>query len=122
LGLDGTIKRSDGKPLGPLAEVQQALALAFPGVEFGRLMSGAEKLRAAAAQGVEFPEILRQHFESSPAHEGVDYQGPGFSAQFNLGSDEVVQQVDVVLYGQTVAAEPMFEFLEERYGWITTYP
>jgi hypothetical protein len=122
LGLDGTIKRSDQKPLGPLAEVQQALALAFPGVEFGRLPSGAEKIKAAAARGIELPEVLRQHLEASPADEGGDYQGPGFSAQFYLGSDEVVQQVGVVLHGQTVASEPMFAFLKERYGWITTHP
>ena len=37
MGLDGTITRPDEKPLGLLAEVQQALALAFTGVEFGRI-------------------------------------------------------------------------------------
>jgi len=122
MGLDGTIKRPDGKPLGAVAEVEQALALAFPGVEFGRMMSGAEKLNAAAAQEIELPEILRQHFESTPAQECGDYQGRNFSAQFNLGADGIVQQVDVGLYGDTIASAPMFVFLEERYGWIITHP
>ena len=122
MGLDGTIKRLDGKPLGEVADVQQALAVAFPGIALGRLPSGAEKIRAAAEQGVVFPDIIRQHLESSPAEHGGDYEGPDFSAQFNLGSSEVVEQVDVVLYGKTVASGPMFAFLEERFGWVTTFP
>ncbi len=122
MGLDTTIKRPDGKPLGKVADVQQALAVAFPSIVLGRLPSGVEKIRAAAEQGVVFPDILRQHLESSLAQHGGDYQGPDFSAQFNLGSSEVVKQVDVVLYGTTVSSEPMFALLQERYGWVTTHP
>jgi hypothetical protein len=81
-----------------------------------------EKLREAAERGVAFPDVIRQHLESSPAQHGGHYQGPDFSAEFYLGSSEVVQRVDVVLYGNTVASEPMFALLEERYGWITTHP
>lgn len=122
MGLDGTIKHRDGKPLGTVPAVQQALASAFPGIKFGREPSGAEKLRIATAQGITFPDIFRKHFESSRAQEGAEYQGPEFSAQFHFGPDEVVQQVDIVLYARTTASEPMFTLLEERYGWITTYP
>ena len=74
----------------------------------GRLPSGAEKIRASAGAGVVFPDIIRKHLESSPEHYGGDYEGSGFSAQFNLGSSRIVQQVDVVLYGNTVASEPTF--------------
>src|SRR5262245_61021158 len=122
MGLDATIKRPDGKPLGAVAEVQQALAAAFPGVVFGRLPSGAEKIRAAAERGVVFPDVIRQHLESSPAENGGDYKGPDFSAEFFLGSLEIVQHVHVVLRGTTASSEPMFELLKERYGWFTTYP
>ena len=122
MGLDATIKRADGEPLGPVAEVQRALTAAFPGIVLGRLPSGAEKIRAAAERGVVFPDIIRQHLESSPAQYGGEYEGPGFSAQFNLGAAELVQEVDVVLYGITVASEPMFELLEREYGWVTTHP
>jgi hypothetical protein len=122
MGLDATIKRADGAPLGELAEVQRALAHAFPGIVFGRLPSGAEKIQAAAERGIVFPDIIRQHLESSPARHGGDYEGPDFSAQFNLGPTEIVQQIDVVLYGNTVASQPMFAQLERQYGWVTTYP
>ena len=122
MGLDATIKRADGEPLGGVAEVQQALTTAFPGILLGRLPSGTEKLRAAAEQGVVLPDIIRQNLEASPAQQGGDYEGPEFSAQFYLGSSEVVQQVGVVLYGTAVASEPMFALLERQYGWVTTHP
>ncbi|MCE9532238.1 MAG: hypothetical protein K8T89_14130 [Planctomycetes bacterium] len=122
MGLDGTIKRHDGKPLGTVAAVQEALASAFPGIKFGREPSGAEKLLMAEAKGVRFPDSLRQHLESSPAQAGADYEGPDFSAQFHFGPNDVVQIVDVVLYGTTTASDPMFARLKEQYGWITTHP
>jgi hypothetical protein len=121
MGLDATIKRQDGKPLGPVAVVQQALAAAFPRIVLGRLPSGAEKIRAAAERGVVLPPVIRQHFETAPAQYGAEYEGPEFSAQFNLGAAEVVQQIVVVLYGTTVASEPMFALLLRECGWITTY-
>jgi hypothetical protein len=122
MGLDGTIKRADGKPLGTVAEVQRALAAAFPGIRLGVLPSGAERIRAAAERGVVFPDVIRRHFESAPAQYGGEFEGPDFSAQFNLGAADMVQQVDVVLYGATVASEPMFELLERSHGWVTKHP
>ena len=98
------------------------MAVAFPGIELGWLPSGAEKIRAAAERGIDFPEIIRQSLESSPAEHGGDYVGPDFSAEFNFGSSDVVKQVDVVLYGTTSASLPNFGLLEERYGWVTTHP
>lgn len=122
MGLDGTIKRADGLPLGPVTKVQQALSLVFPGIVLGRLPGGAEKVQAAAERGIIFPEILRQHLDSAPGEYGGDYEGPDFSAKFYLGAAEVVQQIEVVLYGATVASEPMFALLEQECGWVTTYP
>ena len=120
MGLDIVVKRADGRPLGPLAEVQQALAEAFPGIVFDQEPSGTEKIRAAEAKGIIFPDVIRQQFETAPARHAGDYEGPGFSAQFNLGAGETVQAIDVVLYGKTVASEPMFALLKKEYGWITT--
>jgi hypothetical protein len=122
MGLDGTINRPDGNPLGSLAEVQAALATAFPGIEVGQIASGDEQLRAANAQGIVFPEIIRRHLTSTPAKHGAEYMAPEFSAQFNFGIGEIVQQVDVVLYGTTAKSEPMFALLERDFGWITTHP
>jgi hypothetical protein len=122
MGLDGTIKRADGKPLGPIKDVQEALAAAFPGIILGRLPSGANKIRKAAEMGIEFPEVIRNALEATPVRHGGDYSGPRFSAQFVLGASDTVDHVDVVLYGNTVASEPMFAQLREQFGWETTHP
>jgi hypothetical protein len=122
MGLDTTINRADGKALGPLVEVQRALAAAFPGIVLGRLPSGAEKIQAAAERGVVFPDIIRQSLELVPGKYSGEYDGADFSAQLYLGAEEVVQQINVVLYGTTAASEVMFAFLEEKYGWVTTHP
>jgi hypothetical protein len=122
MGLDGTIKRLDGEPLGELVEVKDALAIAFPGIVFGLLPSGVDKIRLAAERGIAFPESLREQLERIPARNGGDYEGPDFSAQFSLGTSKIVQQIDVILYGNTVASGPMFAVLEERFGWVTTHP
>src|SRR5688572_26304703 len=122
MGLDGTIKRPDGKPLGDVRFVQQALAAAFPGIVFGMLPSGADKIRLAAERGIVFPDVLHKQLEAIPAKFGGEYEGPSFSAQFSLGSSSEVLLVDVVLYGTTAASEPMLEFLDREYGWVTTHP
>jgi hypothetical protein len=122
MGLDATIKRPDGLPLGQLADVQQALRAVFPGIVFGRLLSGIEKIQAAAERGVAFPDGIRRNIESLPARHGGDYEGPGFSATFILGSSDVVQQIDAVLYGTATASEPMFQLLKNRHEWVTTHP
>ena len=122
MGLDGTIRRADGEPLGNLAAVQHVIAEAFPGIVFGRLPSGDEKIRAAAEQGVIFPDIIRESLQRTPAQHGGEFKCPDFSASFNLGAAETVQQVQVLLYGKTTASEPMFGVLEKRFGWITTHP
>ncbi|HEX3315504.1 MAG TPA: hypothetical protein VHR72_11465 [Gemmataceae bacterium] len=122
MGLDATIKRADGKPLGEVTTVQQALMAAFPGIVLGSLPSGADKIQAAAKGGIVFPDVIRRSLESTPARHGGEYEGPDFSANFVLGPSEIVQQIDVVLYGNTVASEPMFSLLERQQGWITTHP
>ena len=122
MGLDATIKRPDGKPLGKIEKIQKALQETFPGIVLGMLPSGAEKIRAAEEQGIVFPDVIRQSLESTPAKHGGEYEGPEFSAQFDLGPSNVVQSVSVMLYGTTTASEAVFAILEERYGWIATFP
>ena len=121
MGFDVTIERADGRPLGNIADVNRTLAEVFPGIDLGRSLSGPEKLQKAADQGVQFPEILRKHFEVSPSEYEGDYQCPEFSAEFHLGAFELVQQIYVVAYGDMGAAQTVFAKLE-RHDWIATHP
>jgi hypothetical protein len=121
MGLDGTIKRGDGRPLGDVEFVQQALAAAFPGIVFGTRPSGVERIHAASELGVTFPDALKQPLERLPAILGGDYHEPAFSAQFGLGASANVQQIDLVLYGDATAATAPLRMLDVVYGWVTTH-
>ena len=112
MGLDGTIKRADGKSLGSPDLVQSALSEIFPGVTLKRSLSGLEKIRNAEAQGVIFPAILREHTASSPpTYEGT-YDGNDFSIEFYMNVAEVLPEVHVVLRGKTTSSDPLFALLE----------
>ena len=122
MGLDGTIKRPDGQSLGSFDQVQRVLTDIFPGVALQRSLSGREKLKAAEAQGVTFPAVLRDHMASSPATFEGDFIGAGFSIEFYAEAGETILELSVVLRGTTTRTEPLFALLEERYSWILTHP
>jgi hypothetical protein len=76
-----TIRRSDGSPFGDFPTVRHQIITALPAVTFQRLPSGLERIAAARAAGVEFPEVIRQHFEGQPAAEQAEFEGDGFSLE-----------------------------------------
>jgi hypothetical protein len=77
-----TIRRADGGVLGDLAAIRQKFVAAIPGLQFYFEPSGPDKIAAARAIGLEFPDVIRQHFEQRPATEQADYEGDGFSMRF----------------------------------------
>jgi hypothetical protein len=122
MGLEGTIKRRDGRPLGSIAEVQTALSSVFSGVTLHRSLSGIEKLQIATEQGITFPEILREHLASSPSKYEGAYESAEFSVEFYMDDSEVIQEIGVVLRGTTSRSKTFFALLGERFGWIITHP
>lgn len=69
-----TIRRHDGAPLGDLESVRQQITSALPAMQFYREPSGVEKIAAARAAGIEFPEIIRQHMEKRPATDQAAFE------------------------------------------------
>lgn len=74
-----TIRRSDHSSLGDREEVRGQIIASLPGIRFYREPSGADKIAAARATGVEFPDIIRRHLEQRPAVERAEFRGEGFS-------------------------------------------
>lgn len=62
-----TLQRIDGQPLGELAALRTCIESALPAIQYHTEPSGLEKLEAAKKMGVEFPDVLRTHFENPPA-------------------------------------------------------
>jgi hypothetical protein len=95
---DLTIRSLSGS-IGGLDEVRQRLVRVFPGARFGSEPSGVEKVRAAEAQGVKFPEFLRETMISRPAKHGADLEVDGISLRFYFGSEDFVREIHLEVRG-----------------------
>jgi hypothetical protein len=62
-----TFQRSDLQALGDLATIRRGIETAIPDIQYYTEPSGIQKLEAAAKMGVEFPDVLKKHFENLPA-------------------------------------------------------
>ncbi len=116
---DITIKRGDGLPLGTPQQVCDQIARAFPGVQFYREPSGSEKLASLPA-GVELPDVIRKHWDESPAQLQGDFNGPKYSLRFYLGVEgaDMLPTVAIEARGGSRPAMPMMEALTLATGWI----
>jgi len=114
-----TIKHPDGLPLGSPQVVSDHIRGAFPGVQFYREPSGAEKL-ASLPPGIELPDVIRQHWEQSAPQRHADFEASGYSLRFYLGNEgtEVLETVDIEARGRSRPAMPMMEALTLATGWI----
>jgi hypothetical protein len=122
MALEGTIFRADGAPLGDRETVVETLRRHFDGAEFGWTSSGVDKLAAMKSQGIEPPEVLREHLLGQPAkYEGV-YDGPEWSAQFFFGNADPIEKLDVVLRGKTNLAIEVIEDFVSKTGWSISQP
>jgi hypothetical protein len=74
-----TIRRADDAPLGDFASVRQQIEFALPPIRFYRQPSGPERIAAARAAGVEFPDVIRKHLEQSPATDEAEFEEEGIS-------------------------------------------
>jgi hypothetical protein len=113
-----TIRRGDGLPLGRLDQVMSGISKAFPKVQFYQEPSGMEKLAVLKEQGVEFPDVLRRHYEETPATHLGDYEGDGFSIRFFLGSGGEAATVDAEVRGDTERVYPLLCNLAEANQWV----
>jgi hypothetical protein len=122
MGLDVTILRADGEPLGHQAEVQQMLVSAFPELVLTRSLSGAEKIREAEAKGIEFPPFIKEQMEMSPPVYEGDLEKDNYSIEFYFTVDPVVQEMNATIRGSAGDAQLPFERALARLGWMARIP
>jgi hypothetical protein len=100
-----TIRRADGEPLGDVPAVRERIEATVAGMRFFQEPSGAERVAAARARGVEFPDVIRQVLEKQPAKIQAVLEGDG---------------VSVLLYG--FEAEPLSALHAEVRGAGDPHP
>ena len=99
------VPSDDGGSLGTVEHVQAKLRAALPEIELFRDASGSEKLASMESQGIEVPDVIREHWlRSKGAHQGL-IEGDGFSIEFHLGEDDAaVVAVGIYVHG---SGDPM---------------
>lgn len=76
-----TIQSFDSAPLGDVTTVREKIAAALPATDFFVEQSGSEKIAAARALGIEFPDVVRAHLENRPASLQAEFEGDGYTLQ-----------------------------------------
>jgi hypothetical protein len=112
-----TIRRADGAPLGDMATVRQQIVAALPAIRFERESSGQEKLAFARAKGIEFPEVLRQHFEQQLATERAEFYGDGFSIHLYGFEAQPLAAIHAEVRGDSNPA-PVLASLCNPHDWV----
>ena len=103
--------------LGTVEHVQAKLRAALPEIELFRDASGSEKLASMESQGIEVPDVIREHWlRSTGAHQGL-IEGDGFTIEFRLGENDaavVAVGIDVRGGGDPM---PVLRRLMKVEGW-----
>jgi hypothetical protein len=116
LATEFTLRRPDGRPLGTFGEVQATVRRLCYGVEFFWTTSGPEKVKEAAANGVELPDAIRQWMETLPSLlEGV-VEADDYRIEFGLGNEEPVPFLSVTPRGSGPRLQEVLSALEAEYG------
>lgn len=120
MGLDATLSRIDGRPLGRREDLVGIFEQYFPGIEFGWTPSGRERLAIAQSRGVEYPPTLREHFEKQPAvFEGV-WDGPDgwMRLRWDVEGDG---EIGLEFVGEWSRSDRVWAEVLPRYGWQIEY-
>jgi hypothetical protein len=106
-----------GESMGWVDEVQATLRAAVPGIVFLRGIGGAEKIAAMEAQGVEVPDVIREHWLASKGAHLGHFEGQDVTIEFDFGEDEA--KVAAILVEVRGGGDPMpvVRRLTEIDGW-----
>lgn len=111
------IQLADGAEPGDVASVRERMTAALPGIHFCTEPSGPEKIAAARAMGVEFPEVIRKNLEQRPATLQADFQGDEFSMRFYGFESQPLRTIYVEVRGNGNPL-PALAALCRPHGWI----
>lgn len=109
-----SFRREDGQQLGEVSLVCSGIEAALPETRIYREWSGREKLEAATAQGVEFPEVIRAAFEHQPAKIQAYYQEDDLIIVFYGFESEPLRQLHAEIRGNGNPAEALLRICDQN--------
>jgi hypothetical protein len=104
----------DDYPLGDVSLVCQGIEAALPETQFFREPSGKEKMEAAIARGVDFPDAIRAIYERQPAKTHAQYQVSELTIVFYGFESEPLQQLHAEIRGNGNPSEALLRVCEQN--------
>ena len=109
-----SLRRKDDHPLGEVSLVCKGIEAALPETRFYREASGKEKMEAAIARGVDFPDEIRSIFERQPAKTQAHYQVGDLTIVFYGFESEPLQQLHAEIRGDGNPAEALLRVCDQN--------
>ena len=111
-----TIRSAENTALGTPEELRQQITTSVPAFEFYREPSGVEKIEAARASGVAFPQVIRESIERQPASVRAEYEGEGISILL-YGFEDPTREINVEIRGMGNPL-PVLANICQPNGWV----
>jgi hypothetical protein len=112
-----TIRGRDERSLGDIEDVRAALDALFPGIAWEWSSTGADRLAAAEASGLELPPAVRRVMESQRSVLCGEVHTGGLTGTFNFGPGAAVPTVWATLGGDRVTVDAALSRLRGRRDW-----
>jgi hypothetical protein len=107
----------DRGSLGTVEHVQAKLRAVLPEIELFRDASGSEKLASMESQGIEVPDVIREHWLRSKGTHQALIEGAGFTIEFHLGDDEAAVVAVAINVRGSGDPMPVLRQLMKIEGW-----
>jgi hypothetical protein len=121
MGLDATLSRIDGRPLGHRDYLVRIFERHFRGIEFGWTPSGPERLATARSRGVEYPPAVREYYETAPSQfEGL-WEGPDGWLQLYWDGEVGATHLNLEFRGEWNQSDTIWSEILPQYGWQIEY-
>lgn len=114
---DVKFTRSDGQPLGAVAEVQAVIANVFPDVKFYSEPGGEAKIAELESRGIELPAALRDVFKNKPTSVQGDVARKDYSLRFFFGQGGQLRLLHISIKGDNDSAEAELNEMGASSGW-----
>ncbi len=113
-----TFQRADLESMDDVETIQSGIEAALPEIQYITEPSGLEKLEAAAKMGVEFPDVLKKHFELLPAKLYAVYNTDDFAITIYGFEAQPLARLHAEIRGNQNPG-PILRSLCSRNAWIT---
>ena len=115
---EASFVKQGGTLLGASADVRNAIARAFPGIEWELAPGGEERLREMERYGAALSDEWRAMILATPPHWDGLFDAEPVTVEFDLSPAEPVRWVTITSRGDHDEAQRRLQALAGENGWV----